>query len=290
MCIRDRYNIDMIPSNDVRAIATDDWGVHVATDSEPIVHWNATMMQMESGMGRSSLLTWPPFQMLSDGDYVAVVSPRGVDVIHSGRDHARVSSKLIPGVSKAFLDGTGLYVIAQDGLHLYHPVESLQKQETGHQRRAGPLTVLYAQNSWDITNTSRPGMSTVLVDDENPIIIPQGSEQMIPTKLPLYTGALTLSAPQDGAWVWAQSVSLNYSGSWDLTSMNPNIQSSFQSAISNLAPGTNSAQVHIQMQSPQNGSLQVRISYDWERVEVPTEMTSLIAVSYTHLRANETLR
>ena len=207
---------------------------------------------------------------------MAVVSPRGVDVIHSGRDHARVSSKLIPGVSKAFLDGTGLYVIAQDGLHLYHPVESLQEQETGHQRRAGPLTVLYAQNSWDITNTSRPGMSTVLVDDENPIIIPQGSEQMIPTKLPLYTGALTLSAPQDGAWVWAQSVSLNYSGSWDLTSMNPNIQSSFQSAISNLAPGTNSAQVHIQMQSPQNGSLQVRISYDWERVEVPTEMTSLI--------------
>ena len=270
------YNIDMIPSNDVRAIATDDWGVHIATDSEPVVHWNATMSEMESGMGRMSLLTWPPFQMLSDGDYVAVLSPRGVDVVHSGGNHARVASKLIPGVSSAFLDGTGLYIIAQDGLHLYHPVESLQEQDTGHQRRAGPLTVLYAQNSWDITNTSRPGMSTVLVDDENPIIIPQGSEQMIPTKLPLYTGALTLSAPQDGAWVWAQSVSLNYSGSWDLTSMNPNIQSSFQSAISNLAPGTNSAQVHIQMQSPQNGTLQVRITYDWERVEVPTEMTSLV--------------
>ena len=270
------YNIDMIPSNDVRAIATDDWGVHIATDSEPVVHWNATMSEMESGMGRMSLLTWPPFQMLSDGDYVAVLSPRGVDVVHSGGNHARVASKLIPGVSSAFLDGTGLYIIAQDGLHLYHPVESLREQETGHQRRAGPLTALYAQNSWDITNTSRPGMSTVLVNDENPIVIPQGSEQMIPTKLPLYTGALTLSAPQDGAWVWAQSVSLNYSGSWDLTSMNPNIQSSFQSAISNLAPGTNSAQVHIQMQSPQNGTLQVRITYDWERVEVPTEMTSLV--------------
>ena len=270
------YNIDMIPSNDVRAIATDDWGVHIATDSEPIVHWNATMMEMESGQGRNSLLTWPPFQMMSDGDYVAVLSPRGVDVVRSGGDHSRVASKLIPGISNAFLDGSGLYVIAQDGLHLYHPVESLREQETGHQRRAGPLTALYAQNSWDITNTSRPGMSTVLVSDENPIIIPQGSEQMIPTKLPLYTGALTLSAPQDGAWVWAQSVSLNYSGSWDLTSMNPNIQASFQSAISNLAPGTNSAQVHIQMQSPQNGSLQVRITYDWERVEVPTEMTSFI--------------
>ena len=270
------YNIDMIPSNDVKSIATDDWGVHIATDSEPIVHWNATSRQMESGRGRSSLLTWPPFQLLSDGDYLAVLSPRGVDVIDSGSEHSRVSSELIPGISNGFLDDSGLYIIAQDGLHLYHPVESMREQETDHQRRASPLTALFAQNTWDITNTSRPGMSTVLVDDENSILIPQGNEQMIPTKLPLYTGALTLSAPQDGAWVWAQSVSLNYSGSWELASMNPNIESSFQSAISNLAPGTNSAQVHIRMQSPQNGSIQVRITYDWQRIEVPTEMTSFI--------------
>jgi len=268
------YNIDMIPSNDVRAIAADDWGVHIATDREPLVHWNSTSIQMESGLGRSSLLTWPPFQIISDGDYLAVISPRGVNVVESGGDHSRVSSKLIPGVSSAFLDDSGLYVIAQNGLRLFHPVESMSEQKTDHQRRAEPLTALFAQNTWDITNTSRPGMTTVLVDEENPISIPQGSEQMIPTKLPLYTGALTLSAPQDGAWVWAQSVSLNYSGSWELTSMNPNIQSSFQSAISDLAPGTNSAQVHIRMQSPQNGTLQIRITYDWERIEVPTEMTS----------------
>ncbi len=268
------YNIDMIPSNDVRAIAADDWGVHIATDGEPLVHWNSTSIQMESGLGRSSLLTWPPFQIISDGDYLAVISPRGVNVVESGGDHSRVSSKLIPGVSSAFLDDSGLYVIAQNGLRLFHPVESMSEQKTDHQRRAEPLTALFAQNTWDITNTSRPGMTTVLVDEENPISIPQGSEQMIPTKLPLYTGALTLSAPQDGAWVWAQSVSLNYSGSWELTSMNPNIQSSFQSAISDLAPGTNSAQVHIRMQSPQNGTLQIRITYDWERIEVPTEMTS----------------
>ena len=43
-----------------------------------------------------------------------------------------------------------------------------------------------------------------------------------------------------------------------------------------FSSGTNSAQVHIQMQSPQNGTLQVRISYDWERIEVPTEMSSFL--------------
>ncbi len=268
------YNIDMIPSNDVKAIAADDWGVHIATDSEPLVHWNSTSIQMESGQGRRSMLTWPPFQIFSDGDYLAVLTPRGVDVFESGGDHLRVASELVPGISSGFLDDSGLYVISQGGLHMFHPVESMRELETDHQRRAAPLTALFAQSTWDITNTSRPGMTTVLVDDENSIIIPQGTDQMIPTKLPLYTGALTLSAPQDGAWVWAQSVSLNYSGSWELTSMNPNIQSSFQSVISNLAPGTNSAQAHIRMQSPQNGSLQIRITYDWERVEVPTEMTA----------------
>ena len=270
------YQIDMIPSNDVRAIATDDWGVHVATDSEPLVHWNATMMEMESGLGRNTLLTWPPFQMISDGDYIAVVSPRGIDVVRSGGDHSRVTSEIVPGISAAFLDNSALYVVAEDGLHLFEPVESLRELERGHQRRAEPLIALYAGSSWDITETAHPGMSTVLITDENPIVIPQSNEMWIPGKLPLYTGALTLSAPQSGAWVQAESRFLNYSGMWDLAAMNPLIESSFQAAVSNLAPGSSSAQLHIQMQSPQNGSIQVRITYDWQRVEVPTEMTSFI--------------
>ena len=270
------YQIDMIPSNDVRAIVTDDWGVHIATDSEPLVHWNATMMEMESGLGRNTLLTWPPFQMVSDGDYIAVVSPRGIDVVRSGGDHSRVTSEIVPGISAAFLDNSGLYVVAEDGLHIFEPVESLRELERGHQRRADPLIALYAGNSWDITDTTHPGMSTVLITDENPIIIPQSNEMWIPGKLPLYTGALTLSAPQSGAWVQAESRFLNYSGMWDLAAMNPLIESSFQAAVSNLAPGSSSAQLHIQMQSPQNGSLQVRITYDWQRVEVPTEMTSFL--------------
>ena len=270
------YHIDMIPNNDVRAIATDDWGVHIGTASEPLVHWNGTSMEMESGLGARPLLSWPPFQMVSDGDYIAVLSPRGIDVVKSGGDHSGVASELLPGLSAAYLDNTGLYVVGQDGLHIFNPVESLRELDRGHQRRANPLLALFAGSSWDITHTTHPGMPTVLINDENPIQIPQGAEQWLPGKLPLFIGALTLSAPQSGAWVWAESKSLNYSGSWDLASMNPTIVTSFQTAISNLAPGSTSAQLHVQMQTPQNGTIQVRITYDWERVEIPTEMTSLI--------------
>ena len=270
------YHIDMIPSNDVRAIATDDWGVHIATDTQPIVHWNATMIEMESGLGSDSLLAWPPSQMASDGDYIAVLYPRGIDVLKSGEDHSRVASHIQVGQSAFYLDVTGLYVVAQDGLHIFNPVEIMRELDRDQQRRAEPLIALYSGNSWDITNTSHPGMSTVLVNDENPITIPQGGDQWIPGKLPLHAGALTLSASQSGAWVWAESKYLNYSGSWDLASMNPTIQTSFQSAISSIVPGSTSAQLHIRMQSPMNGSIQVRVTYDWQRVEVPTEMTSLI--------------
>ena len=156
------------------------------------------MMEMESGLGRNTLLTWPPFQIVSDGDYIAVVSPRGIDVVRSGGDHSRVTSEIVPGISAAFLDNSGLYVVAEDGLHIFEPVESLRELERGHQRRADPLIALYAGNSWDITDTTHPGMSTVLITDENPIIIPQSNEMWIPGKLPLYTCLLyTSPSPRD---------------------------------------------------------------------------------------------
>jgi hypothetical protein len=74
--------------------------------------------------------------------------------------------------------------------------------------------------------------------------------------------------------VWARSVSLNYTGSWDLASRNPAIEAGFQTAISNVGPGSNSVELHVQMQSPKNGTISVRMTYDWERLEVPTILTS----------------
>ena len=36
-----QYQVDMLPSNDVRSVVGDWWGVHVATNEEPLMHWNA---------------------------------------------------------------------------------------------------------------------------------------------------------------------------------------------------------------------------------------------------------
>jgi hypothetical protein len=269
------YNIDMIPSNDVRAIATDDWGVHIVIDVEPLVHWNGSKMKMETGVGQGSLLSWPPFQLHSDGQNIVAMSPRGLDVVDVDGNHNVVTSRIATGLQGGYVDFSGFYAVGSDGLHVYSPVVSLQEMSREHQRRANPLTVLYGGRTWDITDTTHPGMSTILVTPDDPIEIPQTSDIAAPSRLPMHVGAMTMTAPQGGSWVWARSSALNYTGTWDMAAANGGIQQAFQSAISAVGPGSSSAYLHLQLQSPEDGAIQVRITYDWERVEVPTVIVGL---------------
>ena len=100
-------------------------------------------------------------------------------------------------------------------------------------------------------------MSTVLVNSSDPLSIPNDSNSL-PGILPMYNGALTITSPVSSSNVWARSVSLNYSGSWDLAGRNPAIEAGFQNAISNVGPGSNSVELHVQMQSPMNGTISLR--------------------------------
>ena len=269
------YNIDMIPSNDVRAIAADDWGVHIATDTTPLVHWNGSKMQIETGVGQNSLQAWPPFEILSDGTHLVVLSDGGLDVLDVDGLHNVISSKEEMNIQTGYLDNSGLYILSNDGLHVFDSVISLIEDARVQQRRSSPLTLLYEGRSWDVTETTHPGMSTVLVQPDNPIEIDNVSVTTAPGRVPLHTGSMTMIAPQAGSWLWARSTSLNYSGVWDMAATNGGIQQAFQSAIDAIGPGSDSAILHLQMQSPTDGSIQVRITYDWERLEVPTILNSL---------------
>ena len=267
------YLIDMIPSNNVLTLAADSWGVHVATDISPIVHWNGTMMQMETGTSPYDLLSWPPSKMVSDGNHLVLISSAGIDVLEVNNDHSVVKSDPSSGLVSAFIHSNSLYVVGEDGLHHYTPVISLNERPRDYQRRAEPLFAIFGGEQWDITGTSHPGMSSILIDSSDPLSIPNNSSS-IPGVLPMYNGALTLSSPTSSSSVWARSVSLNYTGTWDLAGRNPAIEAGFQTAISNVGPGSNSVELQVQMQSPQNGTISVRMTYDWERVEVPTILTS----------------
>ena len=265
------YLIDMIPSNNVLSLAADSWGVHVATDIAPVVHWNGTMGQMEAGTNPSNLLSWPPVKMVSNGNYLVLIGSGGINLLDVGNSHSVIASTSASGFNNAFIESDSLYVVAEDGLHVWEG--SLIEQPREYQRRAEPIYSVFGGRQWDITSTTHPGMSTVLVNSSDPLSIPNDSNSL-PGILPMYNGALTITSPVSSSNVWARSVSLNYSGSWDLAGRNPAIEAGFQNAISNVGPGSNSVELHVQMQSPMNGTISVRVTYDWERVEVPTILTS----------------
>ncbi len=270
------YNIDMIPSNDVRAVAADQWGVHIATSSQPLVHWNGSSMSMEAGPGALELQGWPIVDLTSDGTNLAVISPGKISVVRASVDHEVLAIRDLQGAISGDADSwVGLAAIGEDGLHIYRPMETLNEVDREAQRRATPLNAIFVDRTVDITNSTLPGMPTVLVDHESTISIPVDQNQANSSELLLYPGSITFSSPQKGAWVWAKSTSLNYSGSWDLAALNPEIKESFQTAIFNTPPGSSSSTVHLQLQSPADGKIKVRITYDWERLEAPTLMTSL---------------
>ena len=270
------YNIDMIPSNDVRAVAADQWGVHIATSSQPLVHWNGSSMSMEAGPGALELQGWPIVDMTSDGTNIAVISPGRISVVRAAADHEVLAISDLQGAISGDADSwIGLAAIGEDGLHIYRPMETLNEVEREAQRRATPLTAIFVDRTVDITDSTLPGMSTVLVDHDSIISIPLDQNQANSSELLLYPGSITFSSPQKGAWVWAKSTSLNYSGSWDLAALDPGIEESIQAAIFNTPPGSPSSTVHLQLQSPSEGKIKVRITYDWERLEAPTLMTSL---------------
>ena len=270
------YNIDMIPSNDVSAVETDLWGVHIATSSQPLMHWNGTSMSMEAGQGAIDLQAWPITDLASDGTHLAAISASKISVVRATGDHDVVMIGEMPGALVADADPwMGLAVLGEDGLHIYKPMETLREIPRENQRRAYPLNAIFADRTLDITDTTRPGMSTIFASQDNPISIPIDQNQENSSDLLLYPGSLTFSSPAKGSWVWAKSTHLNYTGSWDIAALDPRIEESFQNSIFNTPPGSLSSSVHLQMQSPQDGRIKIRISYDWERLEAPTVMTSL---------------
>ena len=270
------YNIDMIPSNDVSAVASDLWGVHIATSRQPLVHWNASSMVMEAGPGGIDLQAWPIIDLTSDGTHLAAISASKISVLRATDNHDVVMIGEMAGAIAGDADSwMGLAVIGEDGLHIYKPMETLREVPRENQRRANPLNVIFTDRTLDITNSTKPGMSTTLISQESPVSIPIDQSQANSSELLLYPGALTFSSPVRGAWVWARSSNLNYTGIWDLAALDPRIEESFQTSIFNTPPGSLFSSVHLQMQSPTDGRIKIRISYDWERLEAPTLMTSL---------------
>ncbi|MDP6326324.1 MAG: two-component regulator propeller domain-containing protein, partial [Candidatus Thalassarchaeaceae archaeon] len=272
-----QYQVDMLPSNDVRSVAGDWWGVHVATTEEPLMHWNAGSNQMESGSPSWSFQSWPIRDLVSDGTTLLAISMAGVDWVDiSGSQHGIYHQENIFPLTGAWVGANGVWLTTlDDGLFGFGPSPNYLEVERESMRRADPLSATFSGTSWDITNSTKPGYQISLINYSNPVTTPAQANSASPLGIPIHQMPLTLSSPVSGAAVWLSSHYLNYTGVWNLTELNSNLDQDFTLAARRGALAHGGRDLHIRLQSPLNGSLEVRIKYNWSRSESPVEMLDL---------------
>lgn len=272
-----QYRVDMLPSNDVKAIAADWWGVHVATFEEPLMHWNAGANQMETGNPSWAFSAWPINDILSDGTTLVVLSNGGVDWVDiSSSQHNVVRQEYMFSLTGGWVGANGIWLTTADnGLFGFGPAPNYLDVERESMRRADPLSATFSGNSWDITNSTTPGQRIALIGPTNSAILPSQANSASPNGIPIHQMPLTLSSPVEGAAVWVASHSVNYSGTWNLTSLNSNLADEFSLAARRGTLTQEGRDLHIRLQSPLNGTLEIRIKYDWTRSESPIELLDL---------------
>ena len=161
-----QYQVDMLPSNDVRSVEGDWWGVHVATIEEPLMHWNAGANQMEVGNPSWAFLSWPIRDLVSDGTTLLAISNGGIDWVDITSPRHGISHQeniLFP--SGGWVGPSGIWLSTfEDGLYGFGPAPNHIEVERESMRRADPLTATFSWASWNITNSTKPGQMITLIN------------------------------------------------------------------------------------------------------------------------------
>jgi|GEM_PF-3855005 len=267
-----QFHADSIPSNDVRALAADGWGVHIATDEEPLSHWNAATGQMENGIIAADIGAWPIHDLSSDGTTLMAASPGMLHRISvSGLGHPVRNSTMVPGIYDVAQGSLGTWVAAgENGVYPFGPAPGWEVLPQVIDRRATPLRATFGEQTWDITSDARPGAAISLAMPAEGITTAAGeSDALTLSEVPLI-----LSSDVDGAAVWARTTDVRYAGTWDLAASDAGLRS-ILGAVAFGATNDTGHDLHLRFDSPANGSIQVRLSYIGVASDSPVQMLML---------------
>ncbi len=268
------YPLDMLPSNTVTALASDNWGIHIATESGPIYHYNASSYSMEIGAAAGSMQSWPVTSMLSDGSRI-VAAGNGFNIIGVVNHDVRAyDSAMDSYVNDIALYGTTLALATDEGVLAYRPYWTLEQVYVDEYARAENLDLTILGGTTDITDQTRPGND---IEIQSGLIVPDHSNSTGQTQ---YYGAIpfswhpaiftSLSSSQP---IWSTTKELNYTGSWNLSTQT-GLQQLLQLAVDNAGTPSD-ANWEFALSPPDSGKIEIRITYDWIRQEIPTSITLL---------------
>ena len=265
------YPLDMLPSNSVTALAVDVWGVHVATDTGPLHHYNFSSYSMEIGLQAASSQSWPISIMESDGSRL-VAAGSGFNVIgvmdHQSRAYEPALGSSINDIA---LYGDTLILATDSGTLAYRPYWALERIYQDEYARAENLDLTFLGQTTDITDAARPGNQITLPSNiqitDSPLQLQAQNFGSIPFSWhPAVFTSTTSSQP-----IWSEVSTLNYSGTWNLTTQ-AGLQQLLQMAVDN-AGSPSTANWEFALSPPDSGTIKIRITYDWVRQEIPTQIT-----------------
>jgi len=278
------YKLDQIPSNTITALSADSWGIHIATDQEPIVHYNIADNQFEDGASTWQIGNWPAIEMVSDGNDLFVLLDGDLARIDAqGVTHSVRNTWLLDDdegehldLSEISLGPNGLFVVGEDGMYgwklpNYAPMDQLIV------RYADPLSISIAELNLDITDQTHPGHQLILASSGlSPIPIGEFWTLGFDENTMLYSDLpIVLSSTVENSPTWIRSNDLKYRGEWDLSDTNPEIGAELQKVLDLATMTVNGMDIELRLKTTLNGSINVRLTYDWERIQSPVEIINL---------------
>ena len=268
------HQFDQLPSNRVTAVTSDLYGVHIATDVGPLVHWTRSTGDFVTGVTTFAMQDWPVYSMRSDGNYLIIVGENGATVIQSGSNPGQIIGRYAVSDSNggSVISNSYVSIATADGLKMWE-LNSGQEVPPISMRRADPLSVGFELQFQDISNFTHPGMQVTVVDPANPVTLSNDGTTG-PHGILMQTAPLTFSSPVDGAATWAKLVDLKWNSTVNLSN-DPAFITSMQYAIDNGVLLNGTRLVSLSLNSPSNGSMWVKLTYDWYRTETPVQGLSL---------------
>ena len=267
------HQFDQLPSNTVSAVAADYWGVHIATDVGPLVHWNSGTGDFESGANIFSMQEWPVHSMRSDGTHLIAIGENGATVVQATASTHNIVARFtaLDATGGCVTTGSYVWISTSNGLQGWHLNSG--NEVTDSMRRANPLSVGLDLTFTDITNYTHPGMQFALVDAANAVTISNDGSPG-PHGVLMQNVPLTFSSPVAGAATWARLVDMKWNATLDISS-DSTLITSMQYAVDNGQLINGTRYVTLRLQSPSNGSMWVKVVYDWIRTETPVQGVSL---------------
>ncbi|RJU82528.1 MAG: hypothetical protein DWC09_02125 [Candidatus Poseidoniales archaeon] len=266
------HRFDQLPSNTVTSVTADYGGVHIATDIGSLTHYNGLTDQFIAGITSSDVPSWPIRDMESDGVHLIVRGSSSISIVEArNTSHSLLKSFVVPNPQNVAVGPTGFWLASRDdGLFGWN--KAFEAIPDGVARTANPLFASIGGQVFSIGEMAHPGYQIKLVSSIDALTLNSSAGVVDGNGVLFQFMPLALSSPNPNASVWAKTVELNYSA--EMTIADPaNLEEMLQLAIDNGQIINQTRYVPLKLLSAGNGTLEVRLTYDWVRKDTPVVIT-----------------